>query len=118
MHGQVPEGLDQRRPPALSFGPLDGQHVIGEDRPEGLGRHGSDFEPFGGQLDSQVCCLDEEGKRFVSVKVCARCVHVRASYKCRCLRQNQFAGYQQLTEVRASRVLLLNDSNIYEGAKK
>lgn len=52
MHGQVPEGLDQRRPPALSFGPLDGQHVIGEDRPEGLGRRGSDFEPFGGQLDS------------------------------------------------------------------
>lgn len=86
VHGQVPEGLDKWRPPALGFGPLNGQHVIGEDRPEGLGRHGCDFEPFGGQLDIQVCCLDEEEKRFVNVKVCARCVHVRASYTRRCLR--------------------------------
>lgn len=62
VHWQVPEGLDARRPPALSFGPLDGQHVIGEDRPKGFRRRGSGFKCFGGQLDSQVCCLEKEEK--------------------------------------------------------
>lgn len=61
MHRQVPKGPDERRPPALGFGPLDGQHVVGEDRPEGLRHQGGGFEAFGGQLDGQVCCLDEGG---------------------------------------------------------
>lgn len=35
------------------------------------------------------------------------------SLSCQCLQQNQFADCQQLTEIKASRVLLRNDSNIY-----
>lgn len=62
VHGQVPEGPDVRRPPALGFAPLDGQHVVGEDRPEGLRLQvGGGLVTFGAQLDSQVGCLDERG---------------------------------------------------------
>lgn len=61
VHRQVPEGLDARRPPALGFAPLDGQHVVGEDRPEGLRLRAGGFETFGAQLDSQVGCLDGGG---------------------------------------------------------
>lgn len=61
VHRQVPEGLDARRPPALGFAPLDGQHVVGEDRPEGLRLQVGSFETFGAQLDSQVGCLDGWG---------------------------------------------------------
>lgn len=63
MHRQVPEGPDARRPPALGFAPLDGQHVVGEDRPEGLRLRAGGFDTFGAQLDSQVGCLDEAGGR-------------------------------------------------------
>lgn len=69
VHRQVPEGPDERRPPALGFGPLDGQHVVGEDRPEGLRRQGGGFEALGGQLDSQVCCLDKGGGALVKAAV-------------------------------------------------
>lgn len=61
MHRQVPKGLDARRPPALGFAPLDGQHVVGEDRPKDLRLQAGGFETFGAQLDSQVGCLDGEG---------------------------------------------------------
>lgn len=97
VHGQVPEGLDARRPPALGLGPLDGQHVIGEDRPEGLGRRRGAFESLGRQLDGQVCCLDTEED--VSLKRLRANINARPGYA---------ADRCQLTEINTTQIPVQN----------